>query len=432
MTNSDRPSTDSIKCPKCGEIIPITKTLHHQLTEEARAGVRRELAREQKALTDRERGVQARETKLQDAEREIEAQVIKRLSIQKAKISKEAMDKARAEVSLELKDLTANAEDTERKLLVAEANELQLRKEKRDLEAAKKALDLEVTRKIDAERERIRQEALVHAAGEHRLKDAEKDKKLADVLRINEELNRKLQQGSQQTQGEVLELELEGVLRDCCRWDEILPVPKGVRGADVLHIVKTKSGMSCGRIIWEAKHTKNWNDDWLSKLKGDQQQAKADVAVLVTDVLPDDIECFGVQEGVWVTTPKYVPGLVCALRSGMEQVAQVKRAVASKNETVEALFTYLTGPEFAHRVEAIMRSFIAMKEDLEEEKRVTVRRWSRREKQLELVVGNTSGMYGDLQGLMGTSLKPIASLESGETSWDDGEDGLAMAAQADE
>jgi hypothetical protein len=432
MKNSGRASSDSIKCPKCGEIIPITETLHHQLAEQARAEVKRELADEQKILTAREKELQAREATLAEAEKEIEDRVAKRVSVQKAKLSKDAFDKARAEVSLEVKQLQEDAAENDRKLREVKGNELKLRKEKRDLETARENLELDVTRKIDAERQRIRADALKDAAEQHRLKDAEKDHKFQEVQRMNEELNRKLQQGSQQIQGEVLELELEAVLRDCCRLDEVLPVPKGVCGADVLQKVNTRFGVCCGLIIWEAKHTKNWSDGWISKLKDDQQKARADIAVLVTDVLPKDVECFGRKDNVWITVPKYVPNLVATLRMILEEVAQTKRAVVSKNETVEALFNYLTGPDFANRVEAIMRGFIGMKQELDEEKRVTSRRWAKREKQLELVLGNTSGMYGDLQGLVGTSLRPIAALESADSDPTGEGTGLAIVAQADE
>ena len=429
MKSCDGMSSDSVKCPKCGEVIPITETLHEQITEEARVRVKHELADEQKALLAREQELQSREAKMAEAEQEIEDRVTKKLASQKAKLSKEALEKAREEVSLEVKSLEEDAAENERKLEAAAANELQLRKEKRDLESAKKTLELDVARKVDAEREGIRQEATELAAEQHRMKDAEKDQKLKDALRINEDLTRKLQQGSQQTQGEVLELELEGVLRDCCRSDDVLPVPKGVRGADVLQKVTNRFGVGCGLIIWEAKHTKNWSDGWISKLKDDQQRARADIAVLVTDVLPAEIDHFGKRDGVWITSPRYVPGLVAALRMGIEDVAQTKRAVASKNETVEALFNYLTGADFANRVEAIMRGFIELRAGLDEEKRVTARHWAKREKQLDLVIANTSGMYGDLQGLVGPSLKPIPALDSGELA--DGP-GLALAAEAED
>jgi hypothetical protein len=432
MNNSGRSSGDSIKCPKCGEIIPITETLHHQLSEQARAEMKRELAGEQKTLVAKEKNLQTREARLAEAEQDIEDRVAEKLSVQKAKLSKDALEKARSEVSLKLKDLAADAEEKDQKLKSVEASELRLRKEKRDLEAAKKGFELTVARKVDADHQRIREEALTQAAEEHRLRDAEKDKKLRDALKMNEELSRKLQQGSPQMQGEVLELELEDVLRDCCRLDEILPVPTGVSGADVLQKVTTRSGVCCGLIIWESKHAKNWSDGWISKLKDDQQRARADIAVLVTDVLPKEVEYFGKKDNVWITIPKYVPNLVATLRMIPEEVTQAKRAVASKNETVEALFNYLTGPDFANRVEAIMRGFIGMKEELDDEKRVTSRRWAKREKQLELVLGNTSGMYGDLQGLIGTSLKPIAALEPADSDHPEEAEGLTIVAQADE
>jgi hypothetical protein len=421
-------SGDSIRCPKCGELIPISETLHHQLTEQARAEMLRKLANEQKALTVREKEILAKEVRLQQAERDIEDRVAKRLSAERAKLSKDAIDKARQEVSLELKDLKQDAAESERKLKEARGNEFQLRREKRALEDAKRNLELDVARRVDAERQRIRDEALKDADEQHRLKDAEKDHKLQEAVKMNEELRRKLQQGSQQIQGEVLELELEEFLRDTFSFDEILPVPKGVRGADVLQKVNTRAGLSCGLILWEAKHTKSWSDAWISKLKDDQQEARADIAVLVTDVLPKDIDSFGLRDGVWITAPRHIPGLVVALRQTLAEVAQARRAVAGKNETVEALFNYLVGPEFRHRVEAIVRTFVAMNEELEEEKRVTTRRWARRAKQLELVVANTSGMYGELEGLIGSSLQPIAALESAESEF--AETGLTLAAEA--
>jgi hypothetical protein len=389
--NKSRLSLDTIACPSCGENIPVTETLRQQIVNEARAEMQQEVNKKQRSLASKERDLQTKEAELQKAEHSIEAQVAKRLAEEKTKLERKAVAKGRQEARLEIEVLEREGAEKDRKLQDLQKNELELRKQKRELDSAKHSLDLEVARKIDAERETIRRDALVQANEQHRLNDAEKDKKLADALKMNEDLTRKLQQGSRQTQGEVLELELEDVLRECCPWDEVSPVPRGVRGADVLHKVKSKSGLLCGQIIWEAKHAKNWADSWISKLKNDQQQAKADVAVLVTEIIPDGIDCFGIHDGVWVTAYKYVPGLVIALRNSIEQVTQARRFVASKNETADAIFTYLTGPEFAHRVEAIMRAFIAMKEDLEEEKRVSTRRWARREKQLELVVGNTSG-----------------------------------------
>jgi len=432
MKGSSKALSGSIKCPKCGELIPITETLHQQLTEEARSELKQELAQQQKTLLSKERALQEKEARLGDAEKAVEDRVAKRLVAERAKLSKEALEKARSELSVEIQEFQTAAAEKDKKLLEAQKKELQLRHEKRELEEAKQAFQLEVARTIDAERRTIREKALADADEQHRLKNAEKDHKLEEALRINEELNRKLQQGSQQTQGEVLELAVEDLLRETFHPpDEILPVPKGVRGADILQKVITRTGMHCGLILWETKHTKNWSDGWIAKLKADQQEAHADLAVLVTDVLPKDVDGFGVREGVWVTLPRHVTGLVMALRQSLTEVAHAKRAVAGKNETVEALFSYLTGPEFRHRVEAIVRAFVAMQDELQEEKRVTTRRWAKREKQLELVVANTGGMYGDLQGLIGSSLQPIPALESAESNSDADDAGLTLAAEAE-
>jgi len=239
-------------------------------------------------------------------------------------------------------------------------------------------------------------------------------------------MGRRLEQGNQQVQGEVLEIELEQTLRDQCPLDGILEVPKGVHGADVLQTVNSRAGYSCGLIIWEAKNTKNWGNDWVGRLKENQRQAKADVAVLVSEVVPKDVDSFGFRDGVWITKRQYVRPLVIALQHALLEVAQAKRAVASKNDSVEVLFNYLTGPEFRNRVEAIASSFIEMRDDLEKEKRTISRHWAKRAKQLDVIIVNTSGMYGDLQGL-GAPLKPIPVLEAGES-----EEIAQIAASSDE
>jgi hypothetical protein len=465
MEKSGRTSGDNITCPKCGEMIPITETIQQQLTERTRAEMKREMADEQKTLVAKEKELQAQAAKLEEASLDIEGQiakklsaeqkalaarekdlqaaearvaearlnideqVAKKLSTEKSALRQDALDKARAEVSLEVDYLQADAAEKDRKLQEAQKKELQLRKETRELQVAKEAFDLDFARQVDAERESIRQAAMTQAAQEHHLKDAEKDKKISDFLRINEDLNRKLQQGSQQTQGEVLERELEDVLRDCCRFDEILPVPKGVRGADVLQTVKNRLGTGCGKIIWEAKHTKNWSDGWIAKLKDDQQSAHADIAVLVTDVLPKELDHFGRQDGVWVTSPRYVRGLVAALRLGIEELAKAKCAAAGKDETVEELFDYITGADYRNRVDGIVRGFIGMRQTLDKEKRATKQRWAQQEKQLDLAEANTIGMHGDFQGLLGTPLQPIPALDSEEPGSVD-EGGLSLAAEA--
>jgi hypothetical protein len=414
MKNSAQQTTDTIKCLNCGKAIPINQTLRNQLAEEAKAELQQELTDRQQSLAAKEQELRIKEDKLQDSENEIAKRVAKQLAAEKAKLASTALEAARAEVSVQIQNLQSSADEKEQKLQKAEEKELLLLKEKRDLEEAKRTLDLDVARRLASERQQIRETALNEASVQHQLKDAEREQILQQVLKANEEMRRKLEQGSQQVQGEVLELELEQMLRDNCPSDEILEVPKGIRGADVLQRVNSRSGLSCGLIIWEAKNTKNWSDTWVGRLKENQREAKADVAVLVSEVVPEDVDSFGFKDGVWITKRRYVPALLLALRHTLSEIAQAKRVVASKNENIEVLFNYVTGPEFRHRVEAIASSFIEMKADLEKEKRTISRHWAKRAKQLDLIVVNTSEMYGDLQGLIGAPLKPIAVLESGD------------------
>jgi len=262
------------------------------------------------------------------------------------------------------------------------------------------------------ERRKIEEQAVRGIEEQYRLKDAEKDKKLQDALAVNEELRRKLQQGSQQTQGEVLELELEGLLHATFPFDHIEPVPKGMNGADLVHRVHNNKGHCCGTIVWESKRTKAWSDGWIQKLKDDLRLVKGDIAVIVSEALPKDINNFGHMKGVWITSRDCSLSLAAALRFLLIEVSTLKSAAVGKNERLEILYNYLSGSEFKQRVEAIVEAFIEMQGDLQEERRVAERRWSKREKQIQRVISNTSGMYGDLQGLIGSSLSSIPALAS--------------------
>jgi hypothetical protein len=426
MKVSAQKPVDTINCPSCGNPIPITETLRRQFAEEAKAELQEELTKQQQALISKEKELQAKEAKLQDSEKEIASRVAKQVMAEKAKLTSEALKAARAEVSVRVRDLESCAAEKEQRLKESERKELQLLKEKRELESAKQTLELDVARRLDSERQQIREAALKEAFEQYRLKDAEREQVLQQVQNANDEMRRKLDQGSQQIQGEVLELELGQMLRDHCPLDEMLEVPTGVPGADVLQRVNSRSGLSCGLIIWEAKNTKNWSDAWVGRLKENQRLAKADIAVLVSEVVPENVDSFDLRDGVWVAKRRYVPALVLALRHALTEVAQAKRSVASKNESIEVLFNYMAGPEFRHRVEAIASGFKDMRDDLEKEKRTINRAWAKRAKQLDLIIVNTSGMYGDLQGL-GVPLKPIAVLEAG-----DPEDVVQLAAASDD
>ena len=343
----------------------------------------------------------------------IEKQVKERVKVEVERLKHDAKKEAETALSLELKDLREQNTEKNKKLEEAQKAELELRKKTRELEEQKKSMELEVARKIDEERNKIKQNALELFSEEHRLKDLEKDKKMSDMLKTIDELKRKGEQGSIQTQGEVLELDLESLLKSKFPVDEIVPVSKGVRGADILQKVYNHSGQYCGTIVWETKSTKLWNDVWISKLKDDQREIKAEISVIVSKVLPEGVSAFTNIEGVWITNPILACSLAEILRTGLIQVSQTKLSAVGKNEKMEAIYNYLSGPGFKQKVEAIVEAFKTMKEDLDKEKRAMTSIWAKREKQIERVIMNTAGMYGDMQGIIGASMPEIKMLEIG-------------------
>jgi hypothetical protein len=393
-----------IICPYCHKEIPLTEALSHQIKEELRKEFDAEVKKKEQDLAQKEQG-------LIKKEKELEEEYVRKLKVEKAKLEEESKQKAKESVALELKDLNEQLKEKDQKLLESQKAELEFRKQRRELEEKQKSIELEMTRKLDEEREKIREETVKTITEQQRLKDLEKDKKITDMLRQIEELKRKAEQGSQQTQGEVLEHELEEILTTNFPLDQIEPVAKGKRGADILQKVHNQYGQYCGTIIWESKRTKLWNDGWIEKLKDDQREAKAEIAVLVTTAFPKDVNNFAHVNGVWVTNYTLAICLAVSLRINLIQVANAKMSAVGKYEKMEVLYGYLSGPEFGQRVEAIANAFGSMKNDLDQEKRAMTKIWAKREKQIERVINNISGMYGDMQGIIGASLPQIKSLE---------------------
>jgi len=272
-------------------------------------------------------------------------------------------------------------------------------------------LELEVEKKLDKERESIKQSALKKYQDEHHLKDLEKEKMISDLRKSLEDAKRKAEQGSMQTQGEVLELDLEDTLRNIFRYDEIEPVPKGVAGADVIQTVKDKLLQPCGKILWESKSTKSWSKGWIQKLKDDQIAVGAEMAIILTEAMPPDVENFDTIDNVWVTKKSLAIPLATVLRETLINLTYARNSAEGMTEKMQVLYQYIVGPEFKQKMEAIIDTFTNMNDQLTREKRAMTKIWKEREKQIERVVGNTSGMYGDFKGLIGSALSDIDSLE---------------------
>ena len=322
----------------------------------------------------------------------------------------QAREEAKASLTVELDDQAAQVKELQTKLTAAQQNELSLRKKERELEAKTEELKLTVARELDVERDKIKAAAMKQFADEHQLKDAESAKVIADMRRQIDDLKRKAEQGSMQTQGEVQELALESMLRTAFPADSIDPVEKGVSGADCKQLVFCPGGSSCGSILWESKRTKTFSKTWLPKLRDDRQASRSSIAVLISQAMPEGIETFALVDGIWVCHWKFAKELALALRVGLIAVGKNKLASEGRVEKMELVYNYLAGQEFQRCVEGIVEAFVTMKANLESEKRSMKTIWNKREKQIDRAINNTAGLYGDLQGIIGSSMPTIQGL----------------------
>jgi hypothetical protein len=368
-----------IKCPNCGESISIDDVLSHQIE-----------AKYKKEFTEKE----------EQLKKNLESEVKKKITEQSEEYKKQIKNQVEKEAETEKKFLNEQLAEKDRKLKEAQQNEIEIRKEKQKLKDEKDAFELEKTRQLDEERKKIEEEASKKATEAKQSEIDQLNKKLSDATKAKDELARKLEQGSQQTQGEVQEIILEDLLKSEFIHDDISPVPKGVNGADVIQTVKTKAGIECGKIIWESKKTKAWSDGWIKKLKDDQRLVKAEIAVIVSSVLPDDVKGIALRDGVWVCDIKFATSIATALRNSLEAVSREKSMSVGKNEKMEILYSYLTGTEFRQRMEAIVETFYSMNTSRNKEKLYFEKKWAEEEKQIQKVIKNTVGIYGDLSGIV--------------------------------
>ena len=270
------------------------------------------------------------------------------------------------------------------------------------LEQRQQQLELDVQRRLDEERGRIAETARTAESERSRLREAELQKKLEDTLAKLTDTQRRLEQGSQQLQGEALELILEEELAAAFPLDVVSEVRKGARGADACHRVMTRSGQHAGTLLWEAKRAQKWSAQWAAKLREDVREAGAEVGVIVTTCFPPDWPAgqpFGLYDEVWVTGPGPAIALAQALRTGLLEAFTARVVAANKGEKMEAVYDYLTSPQFAHKLRAVYDAFRRMREELETERTTTTQRWKRREKQIQLATQQLVAIAGDLQGL---------------------------------
>ena len=393
-----------LTCPKCGAEIPLTEGIAAPMV----AAVRTEM---QSRIDVAIRQAEEVEAKAKVKEDSLEAELQARVKAQTQLAEVSAKEKARAEMAADFaceQSIAVQAQQEAEALRVklADAQRAQaeaLRKE-RELADRERELSLTVETQVSAGIEAARIAARRDADEANRLRLLEKDTLLESMQKKVEELNQKITQGSQQMQGEVQELDLQAKLTAAFPFDQVGEIGKGVNGADVTQIVVAPSGAQCGLILYESKRTKNWSAGWLPKLREDGRTAKADVLVLVSAALPEEVETFNQVGNVWVCSPVVALSLASALRATLLAVHATKQAQEGMATKAESVYAYVTGPQFRHRVEALVEAFSALQEDLAKEQSATQRAWAKRSAQIERVMSSTSGMFGDLQGIAGAAL----------------------------
>jgi len=411
----------TITCPNCKTEIRLTESLAAPLIAATRQQFERQLAQKDEDYARREQGVRDKEKQIAEARRTLDEQVADQVAAQlkaeRARVVAEESKKARQATEMELEgkarelaELQDVLKSRDEKLAEAQKAQAELIKKQRELDDARRELELTVEKRVQDGLTDVRTQAKKEAEDEQKLKVMEKEQTIAAMKKQIEDLKRRAEQGSQQLQGEVQELELENLLRAKFPFDSIEPVPKGEFGGDVLHRVVSQGGQPCGTMLWEFKRTKNWSDGWLVKLRDDQRTAKAEIAVIVSQILPKGVETFEMVEGVWVTHPRAALPVAMILRQSLLELALARQTTEGQQTKTEMVYQYLTGPRFRQRVEAIVEAFSSMQEDLDKERKAIMKQWAKREEQIERVMGATVGMYGDLQGIAGKSLQEIEGL----------------------
>jgi hypothetical protein len=417
---ADRPTPEPyVVCPNCSCQIPLTESLAAPLLEAARKDFRDQLAAKETEFGKKADELRRQQEELAIARETIEDQVKQRLQMERGQITAAEAKKARKAVGADLEaskaqlaELRETLKQNDAKLAGAQAAQVEMLRKQRALDEEKRELELTIEKRVQASQAEIVIKARQEAEDALKAQVLQKDVQIESMSRTIEDLKRKAEQGSQQIQGEALELELEGLLKSRFPLDLVEPVAKGEFGGDILQRVNAQLGAPAGVILWELKQTKNWVEGWLAKLREDQRNAKADIALIISQTLPKNVENFDLIEGVWVGHPRCAIPLAVALRHSLIELAGSRNAQVGRQSKMEQIYHYLTGPRFRQRLEGIVEKFEELKRDLDRERTFMNRIWAKREGQIQGVIESTAGMYGDLQGIAGKSLPEIPSLDT--------------------
>lgn len=402
--------TTKINCPQCGFSFDVEEALSYQVEERLRAEQQRKIADIEKNYQSKNSALLQREETLKKREAQIEEQVSKRISEEILRKEKELSQKIDEKYQQEMKALREQENETRTELQKMREAKIENERLKRQIVEQRQEIELEYEQRMNRQLKENASKIQQQESEKATLKIKEYEIQLAQQAKLIDEMKRKAEQGSMQLQGEVLELSIEEMLAGMFPIDEISEVPKGIRGADVMHTVRNRVGANAGIILYESKRTKAFSYDWISKLKSDAVMVKADICVIVTEAMPDDIERIGQKEGVWICSYSDFKSLVIVLRDSLLRVNEAYNSQINKGDKMQMLYDYLLSQEFRLQLGAIIEGFTELQNSYMQERRAMERIWKQREKQLEKVLLNTNHFIGSIQGIAGSSIQGLQQI----------------------
>ena len=409
---------NQIKCPNCGHSFDVEEALFGKLEAHFKSEYEKKVT-EQAEKYNQEKRKLAEEKRLfvekqAEADELFKAELAKELKKEKSKIEINALES----VEEKMKALEDENEERKAENRSLKKKEVLLLKREAELKERQEDMQLDMEKQMLGKQKEIEDKARANERESFELEKIKLLKQIEDNKKLAEEMKRKAEQGSMQLQGEVQELALEDLLSRTYPFDRIEEVSKGVRGADSIQTVINSIQQECGIIVYESKRTKNYANDWIDKLKQDQITCKADIAVLVTETMPSDMDRFGEKNGVWICSFQEVKSLSFVLREMLIKTHSVKLAQENKGDKKELLYTYLTSNEFVQNIKRIVENYDEMINQLNSEKKATQKIWAIREKQIWVVQENISALFGSIKGIAGNSLDTSNVLELPDSTVD--------------
>jgi len=407
-------TTALVKCPNCKHEFQLGDAISSEIEAKIKARYVERFNKDQKELADKEKQIELQLEQVKKQQEDQERIIADKIKLQRAVLEQEAIKKAAEEVDIRVKSMEKELLEKSAKIKEAQVKELELLQKEKAIKEREESLKLDLEKQLLERQKEIEDRAKKMESERFDLKIKELEKKLSDQIELAETMRRKAEQGSMQLQGEVQELALEELLRSSFPFDTIEEVGKGIRGADCMQHVRNSQAQYCGKIIYESKRTKAFTNEWIEKLKADMRAQQADIAVIVTEVLPKDMENFGMKDGVWVCRFSDIKALAFLLRDSLVKIHAAISSQENKGDKMHLLYNYLTGNEFKQQIEAIVEGFVTLKDSITKEKIQMEKIWKEREKQLDKVLLNTTHFYGSIKGIAGNAIGDIKALELGE------------------